>query len=65
VESATPAPAPSKGDAGKKGADKRGPVKVEAAPLRSQRIDLRFDMVVPGTERPGQAEGLILRPTAK
>ena len=70
VEPATPAPAPSKGGAGKKGADRNEPVKiepakVETAPLRSQRIDLRFDMVVPGTERPGQAEGLILRPTAK
>jgi chemotaxis protein MotB len=39
--------------------------KVEPPQPRSQRIDLRFDMVVPGTERPGQAGGLILRPTAK
>lgn len=39
--------------------------KVEAPQSRSQRIDLRFDMVVPGMEQPGQAGGLILRPTAK
>jgi chemotaxis protein MotB len=75
VEPATPVPVPSKSGAGKKGADRNEPVKVEAAkveaakietaPLRSQRIDLRFDMVVPGTEQPGQAGGLILRPTAK
>lgn len=32
---------------------------------RSQRIDLRFDVVVPGAEQPGQAGGLILRPTSK
>jgi hypothetical protein len=28
-------------------------------------IDVRFDMFVPGTEQPAQAEGVILRPTAK
>jgi len=37
----------------------------ETARVRSRRIDLRFDMFVPGTEQPGQAEGVILRPTAK
>jgi hypothetical protein len=36
-----------------------------AAQARDRRIDLRFDMRVPGTERPGQAEGVILRPTVK
>jgi hypothetical protein len=63
-------PAPVKGGAGKNGASKAELAKVEAAKIeaaqpRSQRIDLRFDMVVPGTERPGQEGGLILRPTAK
>jgi chemotaxis protein MotB len=37
----------------------------ETARVRSRRIDLRFDMFVPGTEQPAQAEGVILRPTAK
>jgi chemotaxis protein MotB len=69
-EPAKPAAAPSKGGAGKKGADKADAAKTEVAkaeiaPLRSQRIDLRFDVVAPGTEQPGQAGGLILRPTAK
>jgi chemotaxis protein MotB len=56
------APAPTKGGANK---GKVEAAQVEAPQPRSQRIDLRFDMVVPGTEQPGQAGGLILRPTAK
>jgi chemotaxis protein MotB len=68
-------PVPDKGGAGKNAPAKNTPVKIEAAKNvpakieppqpRSQRIDLRFDMIVPGTEQPGQAGGLILRPTAK
>ena len=68
-----PAASPAKGAAGKKDAGQKDAVrnvlaKVELAQppqSRSQRIDLRFDVVVPGMEQPGQAGGLILRPTAK
>jgi hypothetical protein len=75
IEPAKPAPPPAKGaavkkDAGKKEAGKQEteksiPAKHDPPQPRSQRIDLRFDMVVPGAEQPGQAGGLILRPTAK
>jgi chemotaxis protein MotB len=71
-------PAPGKGTSGKKEAGKKdigsgAPATAEPAqPLgqtqnqaRSQRIDLRFDVAVPGAEQPGQAGGLILRPTSK
>jgi chemotaxis protein MotB len=57
--------APVKGGANKGQLAKVEAPKIEAPQPRSQRIDLRFDMVVPGTEQPGQAGGLILRPTAK
>jgi hypothetical protein len=71
-----PAPAPAKGaagkkDSGQKDAGRNVPAKAEPPQppqppqSRSQRIDLRFDVVVPGMEQPGQAGGLILRPTAK
>jgi hypothetical protein len=69
---------PGKGTSGKKEAGKKdigsgAPATAEPAQphgqtqnqARSQRIDLRFDMAVPGAEQPGQAGGLILRPTSK
>ena len=70
AEPAKPAPPPAKGAAGKKDAGKNDtvkgiPAKVEPPQPRSQRIDLRFEMVVLVTEQPGQGGGLILRPTAK
>jgi hypothetical protein len=55
----------NKGELAKVEAAKVEAAKIDPLQPRSQRIDLRFDMVVPGTERPGQAGGLILRPTAK
>jgi chemotaxis protein MotB len=75
AEPAKPAPPPAKGaaakkdagkkEAGKQEAEKSIPAKHDPPQPRSQRIDLRFDMVVPVVEQPGQAGGLILRPTAK
>jgi hypothetical protein len=75
AEPAKPAPPPTKGaavkkdagkkEAGKQEAEKSIPAKHDPPQPRSQRIDLRFDMVVPVVEQPGQAGGLILRPTAK
>ena len=76
AEPVKPAPAPAKGGSRQERRRQEAPWQtVEAAKIeageaskppqpRSQRIDLRFDMVVPGVEQPGQAGGLILRPTA-
>lgn len=71
-------PAPGKGTSGKKDTGKKdigsgAPATAEPAQppgqtqnqARSQRIDLRFDVAVPGSEQPGQPGGLILRPTSK
>ncbi|EWY40647.1 hypothetical protein N825_34790 [Skermanella stibiiresistens SB22] len=53
-----------KGETAKTGQE-QGEAQRIAIRARHRRIDLRFDMRVPGTERPGQAEGVILRPTVK